>query len=361
MNLVKEVTVETAIGEGFKLVDVRTPTEFEEFHIPGAENVPLLGDEERAKVSEVYYTKGEREARFLALRLAGPRLYRIVEEVRRLKKKHRQVAVYCWRGGMRSLAVCTICNLAGLDVSRLKGGYRAFRRFALRRMEELLEGKEVVVIYGPTGTGKTRMIQALSQMGYPAINLEALAGHRGSVFGGIGLKQPSQKMFDSLLWLELERLKASTYIVVEGESRKVGRLFIPDALWKRMERGRNILITAPLNVRVELSLREYLSADASPDIYLEALGRVRKLLGEHRFTYIKNLIAGERYEEAVKELILGYYDPLYRNSTPPVEFSFKVTSPEEGVEKLRELLDSLYGEGGACAGRTGKVLAGAEG
>ena len=183
MELIKEVTVEEALKKGFKLVDVRTKEEFEEFHIPGAINVPLFTKEEREEVSKVYYERGEKEARLFALKLVGPKLYEIVSRIREVKEKNGQVAVYCWRGGMRSLAVATICNLTGIHVFRLKGGYRAFRQFILRRIEEISENLKVVVLYGPTGVGKTRILRELKEEGYPVIDLEGLAGHRGSVFG----------------------------------------------------------------------------------------------------------------------------------------------------------------------------------
>ncbi|RUM45057.1 MAG: hypothetical protein DSY35_01285 [Desulfurobacterium sp.] len=163
MELVKEVTVEEALKKGFKLVDVRTEEEFEEFHIPGAINVPLFTQKEREEVSKVYYSKGEKEARLFALKLVAPKLYDIVTKIREVKERYGQVAVYCWRGGMRSLAVATICNLVGVHVFRLKGGYRAFRQFVLKRIAEISEGLRVVVLYGPTGVGKTRILRELKE------------------------------------------------------------------------------------------------------------------------------------------------------------------------------------------------------
>jgi tRNA 2-selenouridine synthase len=219
MELVREISVEEALKKGFKFIDVRTKSEFEEFHIPGAYNVPLFSEEERRKISEVYYSKGEKEARLLALKLVGPKLYNIVSEVKEIKEREGRVVVYCWRGGMRSLAVSAICTLVGINVPRLIGGYREFRRYTLRRMEEILKDKKLIVVYGPTGSGKTRILRTLKEEGFPVIDLEGLAGHRGSVFGGIGLKQPSQKMFDSLLWLELERLKDSAKKYEEIKSK----------------------------------------------------------------------------------------------------------------------------------------------
>ena len=128
MVVVKDIPIEEALKEKFLFVDVRTREEFEDFHIPGAVNIPLFTKEEKEKVSKVYYEKGDREARIFALKVVGPKLYDIVNEIRKVRKKNKNIAIYCWRGGMRSLAVATICFLSGIPVKRLEGGYRAFRK-----------------------------------------------------------------------------------------------------------------------------------------------------------------------------------------------------------------------------------------
>ena len=338
MELLKEIEFKEAYKKGFTFVDVRTREEFEEFKIPGAVNIPLFTKEEREKVSKVYYEKGEKEARLYALELVGPKLHKIVKEIKRVKEKNKNVAVYCWRGGLRSLAVATIANLTGVNVWRLKGGYRAFRRYILERMEELLKDKEVVVVYGKTGVGKTRILRELQREGLPVIELEGLAGHRGSVFGGIGLSQPSQKMFDALLWQELERLKESKFIVVEGESRKIGRLFIPEPLWRKMIEGRKVQVELPLKERIKISMEDYGVEKFSPEVYIEALKRIRKILGDEKFREIKKLIEEKNYPKAVEELMLNYYDKLYNRSTPKVEKVIEGKTYREAKEKLKEFL-----------------------
>ncbi len=338
MELVKEIEFEEAYKRGFAFVDVRTKEEFEEFRIPGAYNVPLFTKEEREKVSKVYYEKGEKEARLYALEIVSPKLPRIVKEIKKIKEKEKNVAVYCWRGGLRSLAVATICNLTGVHVFRLKGGYRAFRNYILRRIGEILKDKKVIVLYGPTGVGKTRILRELKEEGFPVIDLEGLAGHRGSVFGGIGLTQPSQKMFDALVWQELERLKESPIVVVEGESRKIGKLFIPEPLWKKMGEGVKVLLELPLSQRIKISMEDYGVGQFPKETYLEALLRIRKILGDEKYRQIKELIEKEEYPEAVKELMVNYYDKLYSRSIPQTQVKLQAKDYEEGKEKFRELL-----------------------
>ena len=343
MELVREITVDEALKKGYRFVDTRTREEFEEFHIPGAYNVPLFTVEERKEVSKVYYEKGEKEARLYALKIVGPKLHQMVEEIKEIKEREGKVVVYCWRGGLRSLAVAAICNLAGVNVPRLIGGYRAFRQYILKRMGELLKNKKLIVLYGPTGSGKTRIIRTLKEKGYPVIDLEGLAGHRGSVFGGIGLKQPSQKMFDALLWQEVERLKESPCILVEGESRKIGRLFIPEPFWEAMQKGEKIFVELPLEERVKISMEDYGVNRFSPEVYLESLSRIKKILGDEKYREVKSLIEEKRYREAVSELMVNYYDKLYARSTPPEVKPIKVENFEEALSAVENYLTSSCG------------------
>ncbi|ADU97020.1 tRNA 2-selenouridine synthase [Thermovibrio ammonificans HB-1] len=341
MELVKEITVEEALKRKVALVDVRTREEFEQFRIPGAYNVPLFTKEEKEKVSKVYYEKGEKAARLYALELVGPKLHRIVRSIKEIKEKEGATAVYCWRGGLRSLAVATICNLTGVFVFRLQGGYRAFRQYILRRIEEISKELNLVVVYGPTGVGKTRMLRELQAEGLPIIDLEGLAGHRGSVFGGIGLKQPTQKMFDALLWQELERLKNAPFVVVEGESKKIGNLHLPDPFWKAMERGHKLLITLPLQERVKISMEDYMVNRFQPEVYLKALKRIEKILGNEKYREIAKLIQERNYPEAVKELMVNYYDKLYSRSIPETDSVIEASNYEEAKERLKNYLLSL--------------------
>ncbi len=343
MELVREISVEEALKKGYRFIDTRTAEEFSEFHIPGAYNVPLFTSEERKEVSKVYYERGEKEARLYALELVGPKLYLIVRKVKEIKEKEGKVVVYCWRGGLRSLAVAAICTLAGVNVPRLIGGYRAFRQYIMERMAEILKNKKLVVLYGPTGCGKTRIIRILREKGYPVIDLEELAGHRGSVFGGIGLQQPSQKMFDALLWQELERLKDSPCILVEGESRKIGKLFIPEPFWEAMQKGEKIYIELPLKERVCISMEDYGVDKFPPEVYLEALSRIKKILGDEKYREIKKFIEERKYPEAVSELMVNYYDKLYARSTPPEAKPFYVKSFDEAVSTVESYLISVCG------------------
>ncbi|WP_456426594.1 tRNA 2-selenouridine(34) synthase MnmH [Desulfurobacterium sp.] len=339
MSTVKEIDIEQAVDRGFTFVDVRTPEEFKEFHIPRAYNVPLFTSEEKRIVSEVYREKGEKEARLKAVEIVSPKIPSIVSSIAEIKKRHENIVIYCWRGGLRSLAVATFCNLAGVFVFRLKGGYRAFRQFILRDMEKLLENKRLYVIYGPTGCAKTCVLRNLIRQGFPAIDLEGLAGHRGSVFGNIGLKQPSQKMFDALLWAKLRKLKNEKFIIVEGESKRIGRLFVPEPFWRKMETGVKVMVELPLSVRVEYSMKDYCVGKYPPEVYLKPLGKIKKYLSPEVYKKIETAILKGKYREAVELLMVYYYDKLYKRSMPEsCDIKVAAGSVKELEDKVVNLL-----------------------
>ena len=339
--MVKSISVEEALREGYQLIDVRTKEEFEEFHIPGAVNVPLFTGQEKERISRVYYSKGEREARMVALEMVAKRLPDIVKKIRELKEEKGKVALYCWRGGMRSFSVATISNLVGVNVPTVKGGYREFRNFILKRISDICRRVRFVVLYGPTGCGKTRIIRNLKAKGFPVIDLEGLAGHRGSVFGGIGLKQPSQKMFDAYLWRELEANGDRGYIVVEGESRKIGRIHIPEPFWKGMMNGVKVLVKLPIGERAKICLEDYLSATKKPEVYMDALRRIRKHLNPKIYSEIEKLIESREFGKAAVRLMESYYDPLYIRSIPKADEVIDAETVEEAERRLEALLLKL--------------------
>ncbi|MDM7266187.1 MAG: tRNA 2-selenouridine(34) synthase MnmH [Aquificaceae bacterium] len=233
------------------LVDIRSPSEYEEFHIPGAINIPIFEDEEKRLIGLVYRSEGVEKAKELGYEIAWKKLQSLLERFKKLKRDYKNVVVYCWRGGLRSQELCRVLRSMGIEVLRLEGGYRAYREFILRDMERLLEGKTFLVLTGKTGVGKTRLLRRLKEEGYPVIDLEALAQHRGSVFGRVGIKKRiSQKMFDALLYEELKRIN-SDLLIVEDESRVIGNIHIPDSLWNKKEQGFFLEIETSLERRLK--------------------------------------------------------------------------------------------------------------
>lgn len=308
------------------VVDVRSPCEFEAERIPHAINVPLLSDSEREEVGIVYARDGEVVARRLGLTIISPKIPAIVDRICRLKKQDAPLVIHCWRGGLRSEAVASFLAIVGIDCWRLKGGYKAWRRLVLNDFAraEFAGLKNFVVLQGRTGVGKTEILEALERRGAQVLNLEKLASHRGSFFGGLGLSaQPTQKNFEGELWEKIVSMN-DTPVFVEAESRKVGRISLPDWVLNGIANGRQVLITDSTANRRQRLLRQYLpfTTGAHGDELggrdenqaAEALKHISLLanrLGKQNIARILELSAAKDYGEIVEILLELYYDPLY--------------------------------------------------
>ncbi len=326
------------------LVDIRSPQEFEEFHIPGAVNVPLFENEEKKLVGYVYRNEGIERAKEVGKEIAQRKIEEFYRTFRELKERFENVIVYCWRGGMRSRGMCEAMAQKGLDLYRLEGGYRAYRQFILKDMERLAGGVEFIVLTGKTGVGKTEVLKVLKERGYPVVDLEGLAKDRGSVFGSVGItERVSQKMFDALLYEELRRA-GSGLVFIEDESRRIGNIYIPDPVWKRKERGIYVELVASIERRVENIMEVYTRREGWQEEALEAVLRIRKYLGPQRLEYILKRFREGNYREVVRFLMEEYYDRKYRQFGKPI---VRVSSedPRECADRLIELYERLRHEG----------------
>ncbi len=333
--MIGEINIEDAVKKGYQFIDVRTKDEFDEFHIPGAFNVPLFSLEEKKEISKIYY-ENRKLSKLKALQILGPKLYDIVNQIGKIKESEGSVAIYCWRGGMRSLAVAVVCQLSGISVPRLTGGYRAFRNYSLKRISGISRSLNLLTVYGPTCSGKTILLRHLRAR-YPVIDLEGLAAHRGSAFGGIGLKQPSQKMFDALLWHELENLKGN-FAVVEGESRRIGNIFIPEGFWSAMQSSKKVYVEIPLDERLKLALDEYNVEKYPLSEFLDSLRRIENVLGNEGYRHVKNLIETGKIAEAARFLMLNYYDKLYNKARFKYDYTIKAKNVDDLIDKFEALL-----------------------
>ncbi len=326
------------------LVDIRSPQEFEEFHIPGAVNVPLFDNEEKRLIGYVYRNRGVEKAKELGEEIAKRKLEEFYRTFKELKEKYENVIVYCWRGGMRSQGMCEAMSRMGIDLFRLRGGYRAYRQFILKDMERIMENIKFLVLTGKTGVGKTKVLRELKRKGYPVLDLEDLAKDRGSVFGSVGIRsQVSQKMFDSLLYEELRSI-GEGLVFVEDESRRIGNLYIPDPVWEKKNEGIYIEVKASLERRVENILEDYTSEEGWEEEALEAVKKIRKYLGPQRFEYLMEKFEEKDYREIVRFLIEEYYDKKYRQFGKP---SFEVDCDDltKCVERLEEIYNLISDEG----------------
>jgi len=295
------------------IIDVRSPAEYAADHIPGAISAPVLDDAERAEVGTLYKQVSPFDAKKIGASLIARNVASHVQRLFKDKPKSWHPLVYCWRGGKRSGAMAHILREIGWNAETLEGGYKAYRRWVVAQLQSLPSSLEFVVIHGPTGSGKSRLLGALKRVGAQALDLEDLAAHRGSVLGNLpGRPQPSQKMFDSLLLKELSALLPSKPVFVEGESKKIGELQVPDALMERMRASPCVVLETNVEVRVDLLLDEYRHFLADRRALEKQLDCLVALHGRERIAAWKSI---DDWRELVARLLVEHYDPAYRRSS----------------------------------------------
>lgn len=287
------------------LLDVRSPAEFEQGHIPGAINVALFTNEERARVGTIYKQDGHHAAVLEGLRIVGPKMASIVEQALEIAPD-RSLKVHCWRGGMRSGSVGWLLRQAGFTVEVLHGGYKAYRQFVLN---ELAVPRNFIILGGPTGSGKTHVLKALQNSGEQVIDLEGLANHKGSAFGALGEKaQPSIEQFENNLHQIITQMDASKRIWLEDESRKIGSVFIQDHLWLQMRNAPLINICLPLSERINFLVEEY-GKFSNEELAGSILKIGKRLGGQNVKACLEWLDVGQYH--LVAETTLNYYDKSY--------------------------------------------------
>jgi tRNA 2-selenouridine synthase len=299
-----------------EIIDVRTPPEFREDHIPGALNFPVLTEQERERVGTLYKQVSSFEAKKTGAVLITRNIARHIEDYFAAKPKNWRPLIYCWRGGKRSGAMAHILSEIGWKVARLEGGYKAYRRRVIEDLATLPQAFQFEVVCGPTGSGKSRFLQALAASGGQVLDLEQLAAHRGSVLGNLpDAPQPSQKMFDSQIWHQLRHFDPAKPVYVEAESKKVGQLRVPDALIERMWQGHCVALEVASAQRVQLLKEEYAHFIADPQSLLEKVACLKELHSKERLAHWNTLAHAGRWDEFVLDMLVSHYDPAYHRST----------------------------------------------
>lgn len=298
-----------------EIIDVRSPAEFAEDHIPGAINCPVLSDEERARVGTLYKQVSPFDARKVGGALVARNIAQHLESQFQDRPKNWRPLIYCWRGGQRSGAMATIFSQVGWSVGQLEGGYKAYRHQVLRELGELPPTLRFTVLCAPTGSGKSRLLTALKQSGHQVLDLEALARHRGSVLGGLpDVQQPAQKWFDSHLLAELKTFNPNRPVYIEAESKKIGQLRLPDALFDAMHSSDCLVLEVPLAERQRFLQEDYIFFLENPEKLVHQLGYLQ---GRHPNAVLQewaDLADAGRFAELVEQLLTRHYDPLYWQS-----------------------------------------------
>ena len=299
-----------------ELIDVRSEAEFSEDHIPGAVNCPVLDNRERALVGTIYKQTSSFEAKKIGAALVSANIARHLREHFADRPREWRPLVYCWRGGGRSGALAQVLFEIGWRVGRLDGGYKAYRRAVIADLLVLPSRFQWRVVCGLTGTGKSRLLRALEGAGAQVLDLEALACHRGSVLGNMPqTPQPSQKLFESAVWHAIRRFDAGRPVFVEGESKRIGRLRVPEALVDTMWQSPCIVLDAPLALRTRLLKAEYAHFARDPQLLAARLDCLVSLHGRETITRWQTLAYERAAEVLVEELLVKHYDPAYTRST----------------------------------------------
>jgi tRNA 2-selenouridine synthase len=324
---VPSVTAAEVMDGPFQVVDVRSPSEFADGHMPGAVNRPLLDDQQRHVVGLIYSQEGAAHARMAAVEQIAAELAGYLGSLAALARSlHRgsRLAIMCWRGGERSRNVVLLLALVGVHAVAVAGGYRAYRREVLAGLGGWAPSLPVITLYGATGTGKSALLRALAGTAgtegglrpWP-VDLEQLALHRGSVLGGLNQSgDRRQKDFDSLLWDEL-RCPGGDYMVLEGEGRKIGKIYLPTSVAEAIRGGMAVLVSSPLEERIARIVGEYEPetwSESDVDRFRHGLAGIARRLPRELVASLESAFDDARFTDVVKGLLVDYYDPLYQKS-----------------------------------------------
>ncbi|HZQ60500.1 MAG TPA: tRNA 2-selenouridine(34) synthase MnmH [Casimicrobiaceae bacterium] len=342
------VSVE-ALDDYRERIDVRSPSEYLDDHVPGAQSHPVLSDEERALIGTMYARDGGFAAKRAGAALVSRHIADMLENDFRDKPRDWAPLVYCWRGGKRSASLAHILNEIGWRVVQLEGGYRAFRRHVRAELERLPIGLDLRVVCGLTGSGKSRLLAALAAEGAQVIDLEGLAAHRGSLLGDLpDAPQPSQKRFETLVYEALRTLGRARPIYVESESRRIGKLQVPESLLATMRAAPCVRVELASALRVALLREEYAHFLDDIDRLEQQLAALVPLHGRDIVARWNAAARAGAWDEFVGALLAQHYDPTYTRAMDrnfPRHSEARVVQPQAiDMAHYREIARSLMAE-----------------
>lgn len=293
------------------IIDVRSPAEFAEDHIPGAINLPALSNEERAVVGTIYVQESAFKARRIGAAMVARNVADHIEQQLNDRDGSWRPLVHCWRGGQRSGSFASILSQIGWRTEVLQGGYKAYRRLVAKAMYDQPVVHQVILVDGNTGTAKTEILHHLQTAGAQVLDLEGMAAHRGSLFGAVKGGQPSQKDFESRVALALTKLDPSRPVFVEAESNKIGEILIPPSLWQAMIAAPRITVAAPLDARAEFLTRSYADLVEDKDELARRIGMLAAFHSREQIGLWQELRVSCDFQTLARELMEHHYDPRY--------------------------------------------------
>ncbi|MDP6430837.1 MAG: tRNA 2-selenouridine(34) synthase MnmH [SAR324 cluster bacterium] len=328
-GLLDEVSVIEALCEENTLIDVRTAQEYEKGSIPDAFNYPLFDNLERAEIGVIYRKIGKNAAVVKGLEFFEPRIQQFLSSLIDFKSK--RIVVFCARGGMRSASVVRLLQYQGFQAAQLQGGYKSFRSYVLRQLRKPVP--PLIVLHGSTGVGKTLLLKKLPDH----LDLEEFAGHRSSLFGAINKIPQTQKNFEALLAKKIIELPNTRPVFIEGESRKVGKVFIPQSLAEAMKYGTLVLLQASFDTRIRRIVKEYKICDEQTLLKTDSiLQSMQKVLGKKKAEQLRQWLRKGEFENIVHVLLEEYYDPRYQHAMRMNEYALKLSAEDlnSAAEKL---------------------------
>ena len=328
-GLLDEVSVIEALCEENTLIDVRTAQEYEKGSIPDAFNYPLFDNLERAEIGVIYRKIGKNAAVVKGLEFFEPRIQQFLSSLTDLKSK--RLVVFCARGGMRSASVVRLLQYQGFQAAQLQGGYKSYRSYVLRQLRKPVP--PLIVLHGRTGVGKTLLLKKLPDH----LDLEEFAGHRSSLFGAINKIPQTQKNFEALLAKKILELPNTRPVFIEGESRKVGKVFIPQSLAEAMKYGTLVLLQASFDTRIRRIVEEYKICDEQTFLQTDSiLQSMQKVLGKKKAEQLRQWLRKGEFENIVHVLLEEYYDPRYQHAMRMNEYALKLSAEDLNIaaEKL---------------------------
>ncbi|WP_019141750.1 tRNA 2-selenouridine(34) synthase MnmH [Noviherbaspirillum massiliense] len=330
------------------IIDARSPREFEEDHIPGAVNLPVVDNEEYAEVGTLHRTD-PMGAYLIGVQYSLKNIARHLDEYVSQYGRKSKILVYCFRGGKRSRLWFDALDTIGYRVEKLKGGWKGYRRWVNDQLQTAPGDYRYLVLSGPTGCGKTRVLTALEKAGAQVLDLEGIAVHRGSVIGAVpGREQPTQKLFDSQLLQRLREFDPAKPVWIEAESKKIGNVQLPDALLAGMRKGVTIAVDAPMPQRVLLWREDYRHFEEDPEALIGRLSHLRSLVGGEEFAEWEKLAQARQVVELFERLMRKHYDPAYRRSIlrnyPAIDSSPKVVLEDLSADALLPVAQRMRSE-----------------
>jgi tRNA 2-selenouridine synthase len=317
-----------------EIIDVRTPAEFALDHIPGSINRPVLSDDERVVVGTIHHQESPFAAKKVGAALIAKRIAAHIEEDFYTRPKNWRPLIYCWRGGKRSNALGYILREIGWHAHVLDGGYKSYRNHVLARLGELPTEFTYRVVTGPTGSGKSRILETLHELGEQVLDLEQLANHKGSVLGNMpDSNQPGQKYFESYVLDQLEKFDKARVVFIEAESKKIGKIQVPDTLLDKFRQSECVRIEASTDARVEFLIRDYDYLINNPNQLIEKLSFLKELHGHEVLDRWTHWINNHAWQDLIRDLLVRHYDRLYERSQGK-NFSQYMDSPKIEVDDL---------------------------